>query len=57
MFWSKFTQKGYFQSKTEKVNNTIELCTFKLDSEFQLKLTTLIFGINIAQEGYLLSKT
>ena len=29
-FWNKFTQKGYFKSKTEKVNITIEFCIFKL---------------------------
>ena len=27
---TKFTQKGYFWSKTEKVNNIIEFCIFDL---------------------------
>ena len=30
IFWNKFTQKGYLQSKTEKVNTTIEFCIFEL---------------------------
>ena len=28
--WTKFTQKGYLQSKAEKVNITIELCILEL---------------------------
>ena len=28
--WTKFALKGYFQSKIEKVNITIELCLFEL---------------------------
>ena len=30
IFWTKFTQKEYFQSNTEKVNITIELWIFEL---------------------------
>ena len=30
IFWTKFVQIGYFRSKTEKVNITIEFCTFEL---------------------------
>ena len=30
IFWTKFGQKGYFRSKTEKVNITIEFCIFEL---------------------------
>ena len=29
-FWSKFTQKGYFWSKTDQVNMAIEFCIFEL---------------------------
>ena len=29
-FWTKFAQKGSFQSKTEKVNNTNEFSIFEL---------------------------
>ena len=29
-FWTKLAQKGYFWSKTEEVNITIELCLFEL---------------------------
>ena len=30
-FWTKFAQKGYFWSKTKKVNTITEFCTFELD--------------------------
>ena len=30
IFWNKFALKGYFQSKTEEVNITIEFCIFGL---------------------------
>ena len=30
IFWTKFALKGCFQSKTEKVNTTIEFCIFNL---------------------------
>ena len=30
IFWTKFLEKGYFRSKTEKVNTTIEFCIFEL---------------------------
>ena len=30
ILWAKFTQKGYFGSKTEKMNTTIESFIFKL---------------------------
>ena len=29
IFWTKFAQKGYFRSETEKVNSTIEFCTWQ----------------------------
>ena len=29
-FWPKFVRKGYFRSKTEKVNTAIEFCIFEL---------------------------
>ena len=29
-FWTKFAKKGYFQSKAENVNITIEFCIFEL---------------------------
>ena len=32
IFWTKFFQKGYFQSRAEKVNIIIEFCIFKLVS-------------------------
>ena len=30
IIWIKFAQKVYFQSKTEKVNTSIEFCIFEL---------------------------
>ena len=30
IFWTKFAQKGYFQSKMKKVNSIIEFCIFEL---------------------------
>ena len=30
IFWIMFVQKGYFQSKTNKMNSTIEFCIFEL---------------------------
>ena len=31
IFWTKFTQKGYFWSKTKKMNSAIEFFIFELD--------------------------
>ena len=33
IFWTKFAKKGYFQSKAEKLNITIEFCIFELVQE------------------------
>ena len=30
IFWTKFAQKGYFQSETRKMNITTEFCMFEL---------------------------
>ena len=30
IFWTKFAEKAYSQSKTEKVNMNIEFCIFEL---------------------------
>ena len=50
IFRTKFPQKGYFQSKPEKVNTPIELYIFK----FHLKLTNLLFFLD--QKWYVQSK-
>ena len=52
IFWTKFARKGYFSSKTEKLN--IESCNvrFKRATKSQLKVTILIFWTKFAQEGY-----
>ena len=53
MFWNKFTQKWYFQSKTEKVNIIIEFCIFELVqvSIFNLNNIFLILGPYIFKAG------
>ena len=53
-FWTKVNQKGYFQTKTKKVNISNEFCIFKLvwGSKFQLKMTTLIFGGTFVQNWF-----
>ena len=53
IFWTNFVQKGYFQSKTEKVNTTTELCIFELVlvSKFQFKLIILFFGPSLPKKG------
>ena len=48
IFWTKFAQKGYFWSKTEKMNVTIEIniivySRIDPDANFRLKQTILIF--------------
>ena len=43
IFWTKFTQKGYFRSKTENMNNiSIELCILEL-SRYQISPLTDYF--------------
>ena len=37
IFWTRFAQKGYFWSKTAKVNTIIELCILEL--EYILRIT------------------
>ena len=58
-FWTKFAQKGYSPSKTEKVNIAIEFCIFKLayTPNVKLKLKILIFWTKFTQRGYLLPKS
>ena len=48
IFWTKFTQKGYFRSKKEKTNITIQISFF---TKFQLKLVILFFGADLPKEG------
>ena len=39
IFWTKSVQKGYFRSKTEKVNSISEFCLFHLDQLPNFNLT------------------
>ena len=53
IFWTKFAEKGFFQSTKERVNTTIEFRKFELvATKFQVKLTILIFWTKFAQKGY-----
>ena len=56
-FWTKLTQKGYFQSKKNENYHQILHIRFNLDSNFQLQQTILIFGTNFQIKGYFWSKT
>ena len=44
IWWTKFTQKGYFRSENEKVNTTTEFCIFELVSvlNFNLRLKIIV---------------
>ena len=55
-FWSKFAQKGYFRSKTKKVNSIIEFCIFELDYLPKLALNWQ-FWTKFAQKRRCRSKT
>ena len=53
IFWTKFTQKVYFQSKKEKVNITIDFYTFKWlwVLNFSLDWQFWFFGTNLPKKG------
>ena len=55
IFWIKFTQKVYFQSKTEKVNSSIEFCIFELvyEPNFSLNLQFSFFILNLPKKVFL----
>ena len=59
MLWAEFSQKGYFRSKTEKVNTTKEFCIFKLGyvPNFTLIKQIWILGTNLLKKGYFRLKT
>ena len=52
-FWTKFTQKGHFQSKMEKLNITIEFSILELEyiPNFSLKWQFWYFGPNFLEKG------
>ena len=53
MFWTKFTKKSsYFQSKTDKIDTTIEFCILELVfvSNFTLNKQFWIFGPNLPKK-------
>ena len=56
-FWTKFAQKGYFRSETEKVNITTEFCMFELGlvSNSSLNWEFWFFGPNLVDFQELLN--
>ena len=54
IFWTKFPQKVYLYSKTDKANITIEFSVIWiiLSTKFQLKLTIMNFWTKFAQKGH-----
>ena len=52
-FWTKFFQKGYFWSKTQKVNIITEFCIFELIWVPNFR----IFWAKFSQKGHFRSKT
>ena len=57
-FWTKFTQKGYFSLKTEKVSNTIRFCIFELVEVPNFSLVAILnLMTKFAQKSYFRSKT
>ena len=53
IFWNKFTQKGYFRSKGERVNMTIEFWIFELVQiqKFSLNWKYWSFRPNLSREN------
>ena len=53
IFRNNFPQKGYFHSKTEKVNITIDFCIFKLVSisNISFKEQFWLFAPNLPKNG------
>ena len=52
-FWTKFAKKGYFRSKTERVNIMIEFCMFELFyvPNFSLNRQFWFFGPSLPKKG------
>ena len=53
IFWTNFAQKGYFHTKTKKLNISIEFCMFELVQvpNFSLKWQFWFFGTNLPKKG------
>ena len=53
ILWTKFAQKGSFQSKTKKVNITVESCLFELVEvpNFSLNRQFWFFGLILPKKG------
>ena len=53
IFWIKFTQKGYFWSKINKVNTTTKFCIFELVwvSNFSLNWQFWFYGLNLPKSS------
>ena len=58
IFWTRFAQKGFFWSKTKKVNITMEFCIFELFWVPNFSLNSqLSFWTNFTKKRYFQSKT
>ena len=53
IFWTKFTQKGYFGSKTGKEIISIEFCIFKLVlvPDFSMNWQLWVFRLNLVRKS------
>ena len=55
IFWTKFAKKGsYFQSKTDKIDTSIEFCLFELVllPNFTFNKKFWIFGLDLPKKGF-----
>ena len=59
IFWTKFTQKKYFWSKTEKSEHNPLIVHIQISrgTKFHLKLKSLLFWTKFTQKGYFHWKT
>ena len=59
IFWTKFTQKKYFWSKTEKSEHNPLIVHIQISrgTKFHLKLKSLLFWTKFTQKGYFHLKT
>ena len=56
-FGTKFTQKGYFQSKTKKANSEFCICTLVKVPNFSLNWKFWFFGPNCTKRTFLVKKS
>ena len=59
LFWTKFSQKWYLKSKTEKMNSAYWILHIRINlgTKIHNKLKTSIFSTGFGQKGYSRNKT